>query len=261
MHIPGLPSSLHYGNLVNRACPLNRGLVSWWLSLPLGGKGAAWFDIASKNHGTLTNGPTWSGALGRQGGCGALSLDGSDDNVAVSALVLTEDFTVCQWLYPLTIGGFQTAFTRGGTSWSMFMHGAAGGDIYWRLVGAESFVTLSPDITTNEWQFVTWTRTGSDNVIYRNAVPAGSFSSAASIGSGGMNFGVAGNGGAAWHGLQDDMRFFNGGKSAAEIAAIYNDSRQGYPQTLNRIRPVRLGTAAVGGTAARARFYALLNVA
>jgi hypothetical protein len=64
------------GNAVNRAAPLNRGLVSWWMVLPnrLGGGGNTFRDFWRSNHGTLA-GPTikWSG--------GILSLDSGTDFV------------------------------------------------------------------------------------------------------------------------------------------------------------------------------------
>lgn len=62
------------GNAVNRSAPLNRGLVSWWMTLPnrLGGGGNTFRDLMGRNHGTLTNGPTWSGNR-RLGGFGSIA--------------------------------------------------------------------------------------------------------------------------------------------------------------------------------------------
>lgn len=56
-----------YGDPVAWDHPLNRGLVSWWLPLPGRGAGFTLHDIAGKNHGTLTNGPTWAAGLGAGG--------------------------------------------------------------------------------------------------------------------------------------------------------------------------------------------------
>lgn len=60
----------------NETHPLNRGLVGWWVALP-NRTGKRWLDLSAQgNHGTLTNGPTWRGAP-RLG----LTLDGSNDYV------------------------------------------------------------------------------------------------------------------------------------------------------------------------------------
>jgi hypothetical protein len=271
MHIPGLPSSLHYGNLVNRACPLNRGLVSWWLTLPLGGKGATWFDIASKNHGTLTNGPTWSGALGRQGGCGAINLDGSDDSVTGAAFgtAITAPLTISCWAYVRTstavICGIRDS--AGDDHWSLMKDTGIGS---WavRFVANDRFtasaISGSNTGDFNQWVHLVGVSSASNNhLIYVNTIAGTADTTDVTpdsvttpyIGTGGGIIGTT------IDGMVDDFRVYNRALSASEVRAIYNDSRQGYPQTLNRIRPVRLGTAAVGGTAARARFYALLNVA
>jgi hypothetical protein len=112
-----LPGSrvLNYGNPVNPLAPLNRGLVGWWLNLPSRGKGNTVFDLCGKYHGTLTNGPTWSGALGRPGGFGAVTFDGSNDyitlGVAPAALKFTaiSPFSISAWVRPVVLVGM--AFT------------------------------------------------------------------------------------------------------------------------------------------------------
>lgn len=56
---------------------LNTGLVSWWLARP-GISGNTWYDLCGKNHGTLTNGPTWASST-RIGNATSLNCDGTDD--------------------------------------------------------------------------------------------------------------------------------------------------------------------------------------
>ncbi len=271
MRIPGLPSSLHYGNLVNRACPLNRGLVSWWLTLPLGGKCATWFDIASKNHGTLTNGPTWSGALGRPGGCGALSLDGSNDAVTVAtlapnAITSNNAFSYACWFKFLGSGENLYDIFATSANANVAYYDNRGGFNRFTFTARNGFG--GPSITASwtsdsNWHHIVGTYSGSAWNVYldgANIATAGHTFTLPSTQSDWQNIGD-GVGFTNWLGYKDDIRLYEIELSAAHVRAIYNDSRQGYPQTLNRIRPVRLGTAAVGGTAARARFYALLNVA
>src|SRR5688572_20641043 len=95
---------LNYGQAVNRAHPLNRGLVSWWMNLPQRGKGNTFFDIAGRNHGTLLNGPVWSGPP-HPGGWGSLSFI-TDDKVSVTTHstlnIGSGDWSVFAWVYRVT---------------------------------------------------------------------------------------------------------------------------------------------------------------
>jgi hypothetical protein len=62
---------------VNRAHPLNDGLVTWWLTLPPTDGGLRWYDLLGLNHGTLANfgaGFGWRGTT-RPGGFGQLTFD------------------------------------------------------------------------------------------------------------------------------------------------------------------------------------------
>jgi len=86
------------GNLVNRAAPLNRGMVIWWLHLPnrLTGGGNTLRDIWGLNHGTLTNGPTWSGPIGRPayGSLGFSSASSQSVKVPNSAAITAGDIDI-----------------------------------------------------------------------------------------------------------------------------------------------------------------------
>src|SRR5688572_2591053 len=93
------------GDAVNRASPLNRGLVSWYMVLPnrIGGGGNTLRDLCRRNHGTLTNGPTWSGSRA-PGAFGSISLDGSNDYINLGTgnrffgSSLTNPFTIVCWI-------------------------------------------------------------------------------------------------------------------------------------------------------------------
>ena len=92
-------SSLHYGSPVNWAAPLNRGLVGWWLTLPLRSGGRTWRNLVARpfstapelgdgvftNMGASTSVSGW-GATRRPGGWGEVRLDGTNDYVDASTL-------------------------------------------------------------------------------------------------------------------------------------------------------------------------------
>lgn len=236
---------LNYGRLVNQASPLNRGLVSWWLTLPQGGKGDTFFDICGKNHGDLTGGPTWVGSLGRPGGYGAIDFDATDDYALITAKSLAGVLTYCAWIYPDTLAAnFESA------SGHFVVFGTAGGNdsvmvnqtsVAIRTLGTDVPVVTNPDFTTGSWQHLCLTRDSADLVtVYRNGVSAGTATASGSM----EPIHIGRRSSFYADGRMDDVRTFEVCKSASEVWQLYNDSRQGYPTTLNRIRLPVLGGAA-----------------
>lgn len=74
--------------------PLNQGLVGWWLMNEGGGLKA--YDLSGKgNHGTLTNGPTWT--TGKRGP--AISFDGTNNYINLGTAVgpAAGSFSVSFW--------------------------------------------------------------------------------------------------------------------------------------------------------------------
>lgn len=62
---------------VERDHPLLRGCVSWWVPLPNLYGSTKYWDVIGRNHGTLTNGPTWRGD-------GSIAYDGTNDYISVA---------------------------------------------------------------------------------------------------------------------------------------------------------------------------------
>lgn len=251
---------LNYGQLVNRASPLNRGLVAWWLALPQGGKGNTFFDICGKNHGTLTNGPTWGGSLGRPGGHGALDFDGSNDYVNLgTGLDQNGELTASAW--------FNSRVAAGSDQRHIISNSASGGSDNDYIIefsrtagklscvwGGNLILTATTAVATNEWHHAVLVRSGASSnwtvTIYLDGKSDGSTTSAVNPnGSSAQTaIGAIGAGNARfWNGRLDDVRLWAKALSAADVAALYNDSRYGYPTTLNRIRLPVYGEA--GGAA------------
>lgn len=240
---------------VNWESPLNRGLVSWWMA----GEGPYWggprfLDLCGRNHGTLTNGPVWQGAR-RLGGFGRLSFDGTNDYVScgVSGLPTIEGAkTISCWatydgttdrriLFSLVkddssgagnsvslevAGVFSTQSVQfnqwGGAAVSYaFIHHIAADEPFHIIAAGSSSVHLiyinGRDITSFSDPT---TQTGTSGVCR-----IGSFNSAFP---------------SPYHNRTlDDVRVWNRIVSPSEARAIYEDSRQGYPTTLNYYRPLR----------------------
>lgn len=123
------------------------------------------------NTGTLTNGPTWTGA-GRKGG--AIVLDGVNDYVDVPAVALSE-FTVAAWVYP-------TASQLNGI-WSRY----AGTSPYGGMLAVRNDIATIDTLTyagtsgsnqgdgtnipLNTWSFVVFTYDGASGTSYVNGNP------------------------------------------------------------------------------------------
>jgi hypothetical protein len=70
------------------------------------GSGTTWTDLSgNNNHGTLTNGPTFSSANG-----GSIVFDGVDDFVSFSSINLGNELTVSCFVRPQTTSTIQTIF-------------------------------------------------------------------------------------------------------------------------------------------------------
>lgn len=248
---------LDYGNLVNQCAPLNRGLAGWWVSLPQLRGGPKLFDIAGRNHGTLTNGPLWTGGTGRPGGRGALSFDGSDDYVSIgdppSLNVTTGPCTLMAWVNL----GTQNGSNKGGAfigrandnapvTRTISLEVVCGlgnqGKIQFQAYDGTSnpFVITSASLENAGWTHAVGVRDGTNLLLYING---------ASIGSAADTSGDLSGSGLTWAigqrrdsdfgtnvtGQIDDVRVWLRALSASEVAMLYSASRTGYSNELNRI--------------------------
>ncbi len=244
---------------VNRLCPLNRGLVAWWLILPGTTGGARLMDIMSPGphgrHGTLINidpAIDWKGPS-RRGGFGTLNYDGSVDRVDLKSDLLLasgESFTLSVWVYARSLAT-RFAFSVGAAVVPQGPHIGSHSSGVWRFgVWGGGQVDNATDHTTDTWHHLVGTYDGTNGRLYANGVLIGGPSALTFTGTDGTGrLGILNNLGSLWNGFIDDARFYRRIISGYEVEHLYYDALKGYPDTLNWIEePAVTFAAAAGGT-------------
>lgn len=248
MPFPGIIAGrvLNQAAPLNLAHPLNRGLVGAWLALPVAagrsGYGSLSFrDLFGRYNGALTNGPTWGGSRGRQGGFGSLSFDGASNVVQLGRVPIegAAAVTFSVWAYPRTAGGgtFARIFCGdGNVPFTLSMNGSATSIIFTVNSGGDCTGT----VTQNAWNFITATYDGANTRLYINGTQVSSaaltgavtfYSSAPAQALIGNRFQAAVDRG--FDGLIDDVRAYTRALAADEVRALYDQSRRGYLEALN----------------------------
>lgn len=255
--------SLDLGQPINWASPLNRGLVSRWQVINQGAYsgGARLLDLAGKNHGTLTNGPVWQGAMGRPGGFGSLKFDGSDDRVDTSLSFNEQFYTVANWEYvPSGTSGFRVQFEN----LYQFSHYRDGTGFNLALGNGSLWLTFPScgTVSTNVWTHFASTYDGATIKGYINGLEVSStpYSRSYYASAQVTKIGAAGSNSALSDGFLDDLRLYSVAKSASEISAIYQDSRRGYPETLNWQRRTVVFDMGAAPPASSLNYLTLLGV-
>lgn len=244
---------LNYGQPINWGSPLNRGLVSRWQVVPWYASGPRWVDLARRNHGTLTNGPIWSGAKGRKGGYGSITFDGTNDYVllgAPPALALPGDLTLACWTYVassfLASKYIVSDFNAGGTISNGSLRTSSSGLFVWFQTGGSVVLTSSTTRTADRWYHVTIVRDDSAKSVkfYIDGKSDGSGSYTGSptaqqgryIGTSAPAFPSD-----CLAGSLDAVTFYNRALSASQVQQLYLDDCAGNPRILNWLRtPVAL---------------------
>lgn len=248
------PDGIDWGQPVNWADPLNRGLVSWWLAVPnrMGWGSLKWRDMVrrSQNNGTLTSGPAWQVVRGRPGGWGALDFSAAGSYVVAPASALTRPCTVTLWFKPLVgIGSgnqWLVAHDSGANDgWRVARKGGPGENLAMTFgsVAEYSFSTLTfhpEDI----WYFVACVipADSGTTIGYIQAEGGGAMlSESMAVGNMSGTPTQYSIGNLSWFddgadGPLDDVRIYNRALSATEISKVAQASRSYYPGVLNRVR-------------------------
>lgn len=153
--------------------------------------GTVWYDRSGNgNHGTLTNGPTFSSANG-----GTIVFDGSDDNVSFSTSNLIVN-TVSLWLYIKTaqngaiICSGSDIYSSSLWEWSIFIYES---NIYFRAKANASYMVYPVNNYVNKWVNFTLIRNfNSLSYLYENAVYRFEANEASNVNSNQLRIGKAG---------------------------------------------------------------------
>lgn len=143
------------------------------------GSGTSWFDLSgNNNHGTLTNGPTYTSA-----NKGSIVFDGINDYITLGTKnIITTDFSVNMSIR-VTAATKEVHFFSFGywdnPSAIMYRNEASPYDlsiIYRNLTGTNTLYASSFVINQNTTYNITWTRSNSNNILYINGINIYSFS-------------------------------------------------------------------------------------
>ena len=134
------------------------------------GSGTTWRDLSGNNNtGTLTNGPTFSGANG-----GSIVFDGVDDYVNNSALTITgnQSFSWGAWIRP-TATGTPVFFGNNSTGLGMVSYwDSANNKVRVGTWGLDR-LTSGTAILPSNWAYTFWTWNGTTLTSYTNGIADG----------------------------------------------------------------------------------------
>lgn len=252
-------------NPVNRSCPLNRGLVHWFMPINRGVVGRSYYNLLGKYPLALTS-HTWG--VGRYGNVRSVVLDGSSTSYGISP-------TIPQISAPLSIV-LRMKLTSAVNNATIMSHDSGSNNGFriaiesslLRLVlgGVANYTVGNFDPVNSQWVtcVVTWVgNSGTVAGYYWNheANTYATTSTTTGTMSGTPNRLTIGwdmFAGAFSAAVQiADMRILNRVLSEQEARATMLDARIGYGSTLNWIRPVygKRTSAAVGGHPAMRRLW------
>ena len=223
---------------VNRAHPLLRGMMSWWLvrSRTIGGSMLP--DVLNQAPAMFASGkPTWDSAIGRVGGKASLRLTGPQWLKATTPEVGT--VTIAAWVRTANDALQQEVISNTGDSVLLRLYDSnTFGVSFYVQVGAVYYgATSTPTIGTG-WRHLCGTYDGEDVCLYLDGVlvntnsgPSGPIST---FGTNNVLIGIhSGLSQFPYTGVLDDIARWNRALSAAEVQQWYRLSQKRYVGILN----------------------------
>jgi hypothetical protein len=251
--------TLNYGQLINRASPLNRSLAGAWLALPQGGKSNTWFDSHGTNHGTISGNPVWGG-LGAPGKLTSLKFDGTGDLVRTGyapGSAIAGDFTMIGVLNQSSRTGeqvhigFQTTGGNGFGTEEVEVANVSSGTPRAMYDVTASVISLA-DYTLDAWHHVALTKIGTTFSAYVDGRLQGSITVVAIATTNTQTFIMGGSdtGIRRYVGSIAAAFVLTRGYGESEVKDHFSETCRGYPTVLNRIRmPLVNSAGAVAGDA------------
>jgi alpha-L-arabinofuranosidase len=265
--------------LVSLALPLTVATLHAQLPNPVGyipfdeGTGATAHDAAGSNNATLMGGAGWTTGIV---GPFALSLPGTSGSYAdipADVVSTTKSFTVCAWVNFTNVSGYQTFVSEdAGYQSAFFLQKRADSNTFTFTMntgatsGPGTTVFADSGITpaAGTWYHVTGVYdAGSGSLsVYVNGALAGqnfAVSPSPAVGHTGIGHGQYNNGYTDWvNGAIDDVRFYSGVLSAADILAIARIGNPNLPGP-QPLQPASLSIdASQPGLAVNPLFYGLM---
>jgi len=159
-----------YKNVITRGLVLHLD-ASALESYP--GSGTSWYDMSgNNNHGTLTNGPTFS-----SNNQGYIDFDGVNDYVTIPDSPNwdfgTSDFTIDLWMYlngtqPVNYSGYIGTFQSKWAASGWVIMNSPGTNIRNYSNDGTYETTISANTDLNQWKHIVLTRVGNTGYMYIN---------------------------------------------------------------------------------------------
>lgn len=225
----------------------NRGLVARYQVLPLPGwsKGSIWNDAVAgalpPNNGTLNNfsytsTSGWGGTT-RPGGYGELRFDGVNDYVDLgnSATFNVSTVSFGAWIFPTahTHDDWIVAKRNINRSFDLVI---SGGNMVFETETPRTYAAVAVAFgSLNEWAYWFATYDGTTMWLYKNGEPVGSAAQSGALATNTypLRIGMDASELTPFEGHIDRVLIFNRVLAAAEIAADYQQSLAGDPDSLN----------------------------
>ena len=190
------------------------------------GSGTTWTDLSGTGYnGTLTNGPTYSTAVG-----GNIFFDGTDDYVDIGINVynmgIRRHATFMGWMTSLSVGGGAYLFSDwNGLGMTLRFNSTTSTDFY--VYGSNRRVTVSYTFTPETWYHITGVMDGDNMYTYINGVLGGSQTLGEDIGSSPSTLKIAARGDGAGISNQrvGNALIYNRALSPAEVLQNFNANR------------------------------------
>lgn len=245
---------LYYGQPINWAHPLNRGLLIDSTIVPWYASGPRLINLASRLHGTLTAAPTIDGALGRHGGYGSLNLGNTqyiDFSQSSYDLGVRRNATFAGWVRRKNTTSTNVVLSDWASSNGFNLRTDDNVTATFYIYPNNHRITYTGTFTTGVWYHLAGVMDGATMYLYVNGVQVASETLGEDIGSSGSSLKI---------GTRSDLAdgfssaFFDGATihsrslSAMEMRAFYLEQVRGNPTRWSWIdsRTYYFGVTAAG---------------